>query len=278
MLTLFEAVIIGSIQGITEWLPISSKAMTSLVMIKFFGKTLSEALPMAIWMHIGTLLASAIYFRKEINKILKRLPVYFSETILGNKSGKKSNLKKEENEEDSLINFLIIATFMTGIIGVPIMLFVVEEAQLSGDAATAVIGIFLIVTGILQRVSANVKSTKKLPSTKDAFIVGLGQGFAALPGISRSGTTTGLFLFRKFDSENALRYSYLMSIPAVLGAEIVLQITDIIKVDFASILAIVFSFVFGLLTISTFLKVAKKVNFSSFCIILGLLSILSLFL
>ncbi len=158
------------------------------------------------------------------------------------------------------------------------MLFVVEEAQLSGDAATAVIGIFLIVTGILQRVSANVKSTKKLPSTKDAFIVGLGQGFAALPGISRSGTTTGLFLFRKFDSENALRYSYLMSIPAVLGAEIVLQITDIIKVDFASILAIVFSFVFGLLTISTFLKVAKKVNFSSFCIILGLLSILSLFL
>jgi undecaprenyl-diphosphatase len=278
MLTLFEAVIIGSIQGITEWLPISSKAMTSLVMIKFFGKTLSEALPMAIWMHIGTLLASAIYFRKEINKILKRLPVYFSETILGNKSGKKSNLKKEENEEDSLISFLIIATFMTGIIGVPIMLFVVEEAQLSGDAATAVIGIFLIVTGILQRVSANVKSTKKLPSTKDAFIVGLGQGFAALPGISRSGTTTGLFLFRKFDSENALRYSYLMSIPAVLGAEIILQITDIIKVDFASILAIVFSFVFGLLTISTFLKVAKKVNFSSFCIILGLLSILSLFL
>jgi len=123
-----------------------------------------------------------------------------------------------------------------------------------------------------------VKSTKKLPSTKDAFIVGLDQGFAALPGISRSGTTTGLFLFRKFDSENALRYSYLMSIPAVLGAEIVLQITDIIKVDFASILAIVFSFVFGLLTISTFLKVAKKVNFSSFCIILGLLSILSLFL
>ncbi len=114
MLTLFEAVIIGSIQGITEWLPISSKAMTSLVMIKFFGKTLSEALPMAIWMHIGTLLASAIYFRKEINKILKRLPVYFSETILGNKSGKKSNLKKEENEEDSLISFLIIATFMTG--------------------------------------------------------------------------------------------------------------------------------------------------------------------
>lgn len=278
MLTLFEAVIIGSIQGITEWLPISSKAMTSLVMIKFFGKTLSEALPMAIWMHIGTLLASAIYFRKEINKILKRLPVYFSETILGNKSDKKSNLKKEENEEDSLINFLIIATFMTGIIGVPIMLFVVEEAQLSGDAATAVIGIFLIVTGILQRVSANVKSTKKLPSTKDAFIVGLGQGFAALPGISRSETTTGLFLFRKFDSENALRYSYLMSIPVVLGAEIVLQITDIIKVDFASILAIVFSFVFGLLTISTFLKVAKKVNFSSFCIILGLLSILSLFL
>ncbi len=278
MLTFFEAVVIGTIQGITEWLPISSKAMTSLVMIKFFGKPLSEALPLAIWMHIGTLLASAIYFREEINKIIKRLPAYFSETIMGGRSGKKAGLKTAQNEEDSLISFLIIATFMTGIIGVPIMLFVVKKAQLSGEAATAAIGIFLILTGLLQRISAGAKSTKKIPSTKDAFIVGLGQGFAALPGISRSGTTTGLFLFRKFDSENALKYSYLMSIPAVLGAEIVLQITDIVKVDFASLLAVFFSFIFGLLTINAFLKIARRVNFSNFCILLGLMTVLSLFL
>lgn len=278
MLTYFEAAVLGIIQGITEWLPISSKAMTSLVMIKFFGQPLSEALPFAIWMHIGTLLASVIYFREELKKIIKRLPVYFSETILSGRLNKKMDFKTKENEEDSLISFLIIATFLTGIIGLPIMLFVVKKAQISGELATAAIGIFLILTGLLQRISADAKSMKKLPDKRDAFIVGMGQGFAAIPGISRSGTTTGLFLLRKFDSENALKYSYLMSVPAVLGAEIVLQIMDIVKVDFTSLLAVVFSFIFGLLTIDIFLKVARKVNFSNFCIILGLMTILSLLL
>jgi len=224
MLTYFEAAVLGIIQGITEWLPISSKAMTSLVMIKFFGQPLSEALPFAIWMHIGTLLASVIYFREELKKIIKRLPVYFSETIMSGRLNKKMDFKTKENEEDILISFLIITTFLTGIIGLPIMLFVVKKAQISGEVATAAIGIFLILTGLLQRISADAKSMKKLPDKRDAFIVGMGQGFAAIPGISRSGTTTGLFLLRKFDSENALKYSYLMSVPAVLGAEIVLQI------------------------------------------------------
>ena len=68
MLTPFEAVVIGTIQGITEWFPISSKAMTTLVMIQFFGKSLSEALSFAIWTHIGTFLASIIYFREELMK------------------------------------------------------------------------------------------------------------------------------------------------------------------------------------------------------------------
>jgi len=188
------------------------------------------------------------------------------------------DFKTKENEEDSLISFLIIATFLTGIIGLPIMLFVVKKAQISGEVATAAIGIFLILTGLLQRISTDAKSMKKLPDKRDAFIVGMGQGFAAIPGISRSGTTTGLFLLRKFDSENALKYSYLMSVLAVLGTEIVLQIMDIVKVDFISLLAVVFSFIFGLLTIDIFLKVARKVNFSNFCIILGLMTILSLLL
>jgi undecaprenyl-diphosphatase len=278
MLTNFEAVVIGIIQGITEWLPISSKAMTSLIMIRFFGKTISEALPLAIWMHIGTVLASAIYFRSDLKKIIKRLPTYVSKTVLDGGFKKKKDFEKEKNEEDNLITFLIIATLMTGIIGLPIMIFITKNSQISGEVATAAIGVFLIVTGLLQRISANIKSIKELPDTGDALIVGLAQGFAAIPGISRSGTTTGLFLLRKFDSETALKYSYLMSIPAVLGAEIVLQLMDIVTVDSASILAVVFSFIFGLLSIDLFLKIAKKVDFSNFCIILGIMTILFLFI
>jgi undecaprenyl-diphosphatase len=274
MLTPFEAVIIGTIQGITEWFPISSKAMTTLVMIQFFGKSLSEALSFAIWTHIGTFLASIIYFREELMKIIKRLPVYFSATALSGRLGKKTGIKTEENEEDSIISFLIIATFMTGIIGAPIMLFATEKIQISGEAAMVAIGIFLIFTGILQRISAGAKNIKKLPNTKDAFIVGLGQGFASIPGISRSGTTIGLLLFRKFDSEKALRYSYLMSIPAIFGVEIVLQIKHLVTVDFSSILAVVISFIVGLLTINALLKVARNVDFSNLCIILGLMTAL----
>ena len=274
MLTYFEAIVLGTIQGITEWLPISSKAMLSLVMIKFFGQSLSEALPIAIWLHIGTVLASIIYFRDELNKIVKRLPIYFSETILGGRSNNKTDFKTKENDVDSMISFLIIATFMTGIIGLPIMLFVVKKAQISGEAATVAIGIFLIVTGFLQRISANKNSTKKLPNKVDAFIVGLGQGFASIPGISRSGTTTGLLLFRKFDSENALRYSYFMSIPAVLSADILLQHMGIVKVDFPLLIGVAFSFIVGLITINILLKVARKMNFSYLCMTIGLLIIL----
>lgn len=274
MLTYFEAVLLGTIQGITEWLPISSKAMLSLVMIKFFGQSLSEALPTAIWLHIGTVLASIIYFRDELNRIIKRLPIYFSEIILGGKSNNKNDFKTIENDIDSLISFLIIATFMTGIIGLPIMLFVVKKAQISGEAATVAIGIFLILTGLLQRISVDKNSVKKLPNRVDAFIVGFGQGFASIPGISRSGTTIGLLLFRKFDSENALKYSYLMSIPVVLSADILLQHMGIVKVDFPLLVGVAFSFIIGLLTINILLKVARKINFSYLCMTIGLLILL----
>jgi len=278
MLTFFEAIVIGIIQGTAEWLPISSEGMTALVLIKFFGKPLSEAIPISIWLHLGTLLAAVVYFREELKIIIKRLPEYFSETVPARLLKKKANFKKKENEEDRLISFLIISTLLTGIIGLPIMLFATEKADISGEAATAAVGIFLILTGLLQRISASTKNMKKLPDTGDALIVGLAQGFSALPGISRSGITTGIFLFRNFDSEKALKFSFLMSIPAVFGAEIGLQIMDMITVDIPSLLAVVFSFVFGLLTIDLFLKIARKVNFSSFCIILGSLTFLSLVL
>lgn len=278
MLTFFEAVVLGTIQGIAEWLPVSSEGMTSLVLINLFGKSLSEAIPIAIWLHLGTLLAALVYFKNDVILITKRLPGYFTGII--SRKGKKEipGFGHAGAAEDRLISFLIISTFLTGIIGLPIMLFITGEAEISGEGATAAVGLFLILTGIFQRLSAGVKNPKKVPGIQDALFTGMAQGFAAFPGISRSGITVAALLFRKFDSEKALKLSFLMSIPAVLASEIGIGIMGLLVVDLHSLLAVFFSFVFGLLTIGGLLKVARKVDFSYFCMILGFLSIMPLFL
>ncbi|MCK4927234.1 MAG: undecaprenyl-diphosphate phosphatase, partial [Candidatus Aenigmarchaeota archaeon] len=179
---------------------------------------------------------------------------------------------------NATMTFLIISTVVTGIIGLPLILFAVGFTDFSGKAATAVIGVFLIITGILQRKAAGREELLKRIGNTDSFITGIAQGFSALPGISRSGITVSALLLRKFDAERALRLSFLMSIPAVLAAEVGLLLMDMIVFDINSLAAIVSSFVFGLLTISALFRVAKKIDFSWFCIVLGILSITVFFI
>jgi undecaprenyl-diphosphatase len=108
-------------------------------------------------------------------------------------------------------------------------------------------------------------------------IVGIIQAFAVLPGLSRSGLTTSTLLIRKHDPEYALKLSFLMSIPAVLVAEIGLIIMQKAVFDIYSLVAILVSFLLGLLTLGSLLKIAQRINFGYFCIFLGLISILAIF-
>lgn len=265
MLSFFEAVVLGIVQGTAEWLPISSEGMTSLVMINFFGKTLSEAIPISIWLHMGTLLAATVYFKKDVFAILSGLPGYFQTFSSG-------------GQRDPIISFLIISTMLTGIVGLPLVLLATDHSEISGASATALIGVMLIVTGILQRTASRGVTKKSIPGNPDSFITGILQGFAAVPGISRSGITMSALLLRKFDTEDAIKLSFLMSIPAVLAAEVGIGLMGAVTLDIYSLVALFFSFVFGLITIDVFLKVAKIVDFSYFCIGLGILSVLALFL
>lgn len=265
MLSFFEAVVLGIVQGTAEWLPISSEGMTSLVMINFFGKTLSEAIPVSIWLHLGTLLAATVYFKKDVVEILSGLPAYF-------------RTFSSVGQRDLLTSFLIISTMLTGIVGLPLLLFATDPSGISGASATALIGVMLIVTGILQRTACRAATKKSIPEIPDSFITGVAQGFAAVPGISRSGITMSALLLRKFDAEDAIKLSFLMSIPAVLAAEIGIGLMGMVALDIYSLVALFFSFAFGLITIDVFLKVAKRVDFSYFCIGLGVLSVMALFL
>jgi len=115
---------------------------------------------------------------------------------------------------------------------------------------------------------------KKNLTWTDGIILGIAQGFAALPGLSRSGLTVSALLLRKFDNALSLRLSFLMSLPIVLAGNILLNFNELTwsKGTFWSLL---FSFLFGLLTIHFLLKIAKKINFGLFVLFFGILTILS---
>ena len=266
MLTFYEAVVVGAVQGIAEWLPISSEGMTTLVMINIFDKTLAEALPISLWLHTGTLLSASIYFRKDVKGILENIPHYI----------RSMGSRKEEGH--AVISFLMISTLLTGIVGLPLVIFATGLTEFSGKIATAFIGLLLIFTGILQKTALGNGIKKEVPTFNDSLITGIAQGFAALPGISRSGITVSSLLLRNFHAADAVKLSFLMSIPAVLVADIGIAAMGMLTIDLNALVAMLFAFLFGLLTIDLFIKIAQKFDFGKFCIALGIITLFAYFI
>jgi|ERR1035437_5998535 undecaprenyl-diphosphatase len=261
---LIQSIVLGIIQGITEWLPISSKAMMSVVMVSFYNMSLTEAVYYAIWLHIGSLFAVALFYRSDIIKLFANLPTYVRDV-------------RHPSGYNRLTTFLIIATFATALIGAPLLVFGLTKLQLTGSYAIAFIGALLIGTGLLQlHARQRVGTRNRSLSPMDAIIAGILQGVAILPGFSRSGLTVSALL-RRYSAEDALNLSFLMYIPAVIGAEIGLSlIKSGSYFTVYALIAIVIAFCFSLLTISTLLKVAERINFGYFCILLGCLALVPL--
>ena len=140
----------------------------------------------------------------------------------------------------------------------------------------AIIGVFLIITGLLQKYASRSLGEIKRIGIKDALLLGVVQAFAALPGLSRSGLTVSAFLFRGYDGRQAIRLSFLMSIPTVMAAEIGLSLIDEVSFDLAAISGVITAFVFGFLTIDILMKIARRLAFWKFCLFLGALSLLPL--
>jgi undecaprenyl-diphosphatase len=267
-LTVLQQILVGMIQGITEWLPISSSGFLALIFANFFQITdLSVILQSILWLHLGTFFAALIYFRKDVAHLLISLFHY----------------KKSDKPTKKTLNFLIISTIISGIIGLIIILglgMYEDKFTLTGKTISLAVGILLLITGILQlRVNKHDSGLRKLKNLNhsDSLLLGFAQGLSSLPGLSRSGITVSTLMLRKFNDTTALRLSFLMSLPIVLIGNIFINLPDF-GVTPLSVWGIIFSFLFGLLTIHALMKLSKKINFGWFVLIFAILMILSFFL
>ncbi|WP_312468903.1 undecaprenyl-diphosphate phosphatase [Neobacillus sp.] len=253
MLTKLEALILGIIQGLTEFLPISSTGHLFLGR-NLFG--LQEAgLLLDTMLHVGTLLAVLVFYKDEFIKIIK-------------------------NPFSKLTLLLIVGTIPAIIFGLAFKDYI-EEISKTG----VTIGWEFLITGLFLWLSDSVKNGfKKMDdiSYKDALIIGTFQAVAIMPAISRSGMTIVAALWRKLDRETAAYFSFLLSTPAIAGA-IVLQTKDLLggageEISLSALLVgIVSSTIFGYIAVKWMIGYLRKHSLKPFAIYVWALGLLVLF-
>lgn len=266
-MTITQAIILGIVQGITEFFPISSSA--HLIAYRFFmniewDKATEIVIDTAL--HFGTLLAIGIYFFKDFIKMFMECYKFKG------KDGKMSfnNLK----QEGKIFWFIVIGSVPAAIIG---LLFKKLTEPIRENII--VIGIALAVMGvILYFVDKKCKkeTTMENLTLKQAVLIGSSQVLAALiPGFSRSGTTMTVARATKMERESAAKFSFLLGAPAIAGAALLAFIEDfsLAMLNFPFVLAVLVSFVVGLIAIKTLMEIVKKIGYEVFAIYRVLLGV-----
>jgi undecaprenyl-diphosphatase len=272
---ILQAIIIGIVQGLTEFLPISSSAH-----LVFIPKILNvqSSLAFDTVLHVGTLVAVFAYFWNDIIKMLKS---FFSSLRDLTRGEFKKNF--QEDPYKKLAWLLIIGTIPAGLAGV--LLKSTFESLFDNLPA---VSIFLIVTGFLlwgsEMISRRIKPEDKKSINnlriKDSLIIGIAQACSIAPGISRSGATISIGLILGLERELAAKYSFLLSIPAILGAALI-QAKDITTAMDVNTTVFVMGFlaaaISGYVAIKIILKLIKEKNlliFAYYCWIVGIAALI----
>ena len=269
-----EAIILGVIQGLTEFLPVSSSGHLVLFQ-KILGMKHAE-LFFDVAVHLGTLLAVIVVFRLEIMKITTALV----QLIFGAGPKKTIRQKVESDPQLKMALLIVIGSIPTAILG---FLFagIADRLFRSG----LITGLMLIVTGLLlwltRRTGASQDQAQCNRLTpKNAFIIGTVQGLAIIPGISRSGSTISIALMLGIDREMAARYSFLLSIPAIIGAGLLSVKDDLFQTNLAIGTALLGAFtaaLVGYAALKALLQMVKKGRlhvFAPYCWLVGVLAII----
>jgi undecaprenyl-diphosphatase len=257
---MFEAILLGAVQGIAEWLPISSEAMIILVKNNFFndGSSLIDQVHYAIFLHLGTLLAVVIYLRKDLWNLVQQSVRY----------------PQLAQNQKKYLSFLAITTVISGVVGY-LLLQLIEQHQELFAHTTAInifVAVLLMVTALLlYHNERQTKQNRTNPRLKDSIITGIFQGFAAVPGISRSGSTIAAMGLCSFEKKWVLTTSFILSVPLVFFANIVLNAQVLLSPTWLDMVGLLSAAVFGYLTISALLAIVNRIRFSYFVAVFAVL-------
>ena len=272
---IIQAVILGIIQGLSEFLPISSSAhivFTSNIYALLTGVPIdtesSQQAFLSIMLHLGTLAAILVYFRNELWIIIKE---FF-----------KALYKKDFTSSEAMMGvYILVGTVFTVAIAYPLK-GITEKLLVS----PAIVAVLLIFTGFIlffsEFKSKHMKNHTQNLDIKKAILIGIAQGLAVFPGFSRSGWTIAAGLFSGMDRVTSTKFSFLLIIPVILGTSIMYPILEIDSAEFVSynwnaiIAGTVVAAIVGYLCIKYFLKFVAKFSmnfFAYYCIIVGLLVI-----
>ena len=253
-MTFFDSIILGILQGVTEFLPVSSSGHLVLLE-KFIGET-EVPLLYDIILHVASLLAVIIFFRKKIWELMKSL---------ADKKAKKDHF---------YILMVILSTFVTGgmvVFTKPVVYFLRENPVF-------MVGSFLFTACILMLAQILFKRTSKDKEikAKDSIFIGFFQGIAVLPGVSRSGSTIAAGLLMKIPAEKAVEYSFILAIPAILGA-LVLEVAkgSMVSIDLSIAFAgFIASFAASMVSLKFLVLLIKKTVLYPFAIYLFILALI----
>ncbi|UCE29396.1 MAG: undecaprenyl-diphosphate phosphatase [Candidatus Bathyarchaeota archaeon] len=257
---LVQTLILSLIQGITEWLPVSSSGHLNIAR-NFMSMNVAE--PSYIFfdfmLHIGTLCVVLLAFRRDIVKILKAM-----------------TRQDFQADEGKMVLFIVVGSIPTAVVGF-ILNFLFRKQFESLYLNLLAVGVALLINGFFLLVSHLRRNNKSL-SYVDSLLMGLAQGVAIVPGISRSGVTISTGLSRKVKKEIVFRYSFLLSIPAVIGATIAESRNLVFSnLDLATVLiGVVTSMIVGYASLKLLYRVVMKEKvhlFAGYCWIVGLIII-----
>lgn len=255
----FEAIILGIIQGLTEFLPVSSSGHLELAKVILGDKSLpQESLTFTVVLHFATALSTMVVFRKDIAQIFRGL------------------FQFKWNEEFQFSLKIVISMLPAVVIG---LIFEEEFEQFFGGEILLV-GFMLIVTSLLLLFADRAQSTTKKVSFFSAIVIGISQALAILPGISRSGATISTSVLLGVDRTQAARFSFLMVVPLILGkiGKDVLSGSINFHSDQIGVMGVGFvaSFIAGLFACKWMISIVKKSKLSYFafyCFIIGVIAI-----